>query len=232
MKLKLLYLPISKIITDDALFDGDGAEHFSASVKRYGLIRPVTVFKCGKGYRLLCGERELYAAEQAGLKFVPCAVIKGNPTELYAAECCRRLSVSSHFFDRCELISDFINEFSLSKGEAASLLALPEREISRALLLLKIPAAARLMLKENGATEEQALLYLRKSFLLSEECQAAKRDMHIKMAFDDYRIFKNTIEKTVKKINEAGIAAFSDYKEMEKGLTCTIELKKENVPSK
>ncbi len=227
LRLKLLYLPKSKIITDDRLFDGVSNDGFIKTVKKDGLLSPPVVIRCKKSYRLIEGYRDFCAAENAELKKIPCLVLSNVETvKIKAFFLSRELISELHFFDAAEKLHSFINEFSLSKEEAAELLSIDKRKLNRLLLLLKIPPYLRLVLKERGASEEEALAELKKSFLLQCDDGAKAPAKTFKMAFDDYRIFKNTIAKTVEKINAAGISALSDFSENEKGLTCTIEVRK------
>ncbi len=227
-RLKLLYLPKSKIITDDSLFEGFSDGCYVKEVRSEGLLSPPAVIKCGKSYRLINGFSDFAAAELSDLKRIPCIVLeRADLVKLKAFFLSRELASDLHFFDAAEKISAFMEEFSLSREEAARLLCVEKRKINRLLLLLSLPPYLRLALRERGATESEALLCLKKSFVSERESEGPLPDARFKMAFDDYRIFKNTIMKTVKKINSAGINALSEFSEKENGLTCTIELKAE-----
>lgn len=59
------------------LDDNDpGLQELAASIKRHGLISPLTVTPDGEQYRLLAGNRRLKALQMIGAKSAPCTVVK------------------------------------------------------------------------------------------------------------------------------------------------------------
>ena len=55
-------------------FDEDSLSELAESIRRYGILQPLTVRRQGTGYELVAGERRLRAAAMAGLREVPCLV--------------------------------------------------------------------------------------------------------------------------------------------------------------
>ena len=56
-------------------FDSTALEKLAESIKRNGLLQPISVRKRGDGaYELIAGERRLRAARLAGLKNIPCII--------------------------------------------------------------------------------------------------------------------------------------------------------------
>lgn len=55
-------------------FDENSLSELAESIRRYGILQPLTVRRQGTGYELVAGERRLRAAAMAGLREVPCLV--------------------------------------------------------------------------------------------------------------------------------------------------------------
>ena len=54
-------------------FDSEGLRELAASIRRHGILQPLTVRPAGDGqWELVAGERRLRAAKLAGLETVPC----------------------------------------------------------------------------------------------------------------------------------------------------------------
>ena len=53
-------------------FDSEELESLADSIRRHGILQPLTVRRSGEGWELVAGERRLRAAQMAGLETVPC----------------------------------------------------------------------------------------------------------------------------------------------------------------
>ena len=53
-------------------FDSEELESLADSIRRHGILQPLTVRRNGEGWELVAGERRLRAAQMAGLETVPC----------------------------------------------------------------------------------------------------------------------------------------------------------------
>ncbi len=73
-------IDISKIILNPYQprkeFDPQSLEELSESIKKYGLIQPITCRKVNSNYELISGERRYRACKLAGLKQIPAYIIK------------------------------------------------------------------------------------------------------------------------------------------------------------
>ena len=78
---------------------GKSLDELAASIRAHGIINPVTVVKTPKGYSLVAGFRRLAAARKAGLKEIPCHVVKGDShalTEMALTENISRLDMTPY----------------------------------------------------------------------------------------------------------------------------------------
>ena len=77
---RVFYLPVTQIVPNRAQprvhFDEAALAELAGSIRRYGVLQPLTVRRSsGGGFELVAGERRLRAARMAGLKEVPCLVL-------------------------------------------------------------------------------------------------------------------------------------------------------------
>lgn len=57
------------------IFERGGIERLTESVRKHGLLCPVILRTCARGYEIVCGQRRVRAAQSAGLKEIPAFVI-------------------------------------------------------------------------------------------------------------------------------------------------------------
>ena len=73
---RVLRLPVAEIRPNPRqprrFFDERGLRELAASIRRHGIIQPLTVRRIPQGWELVAGERRLRAAKLAGLETVPC----------------------------------------------------------------------------------------------------------------------------------------------------------------
>ena len=62
-------------------FDEASLRSLSDSIRRYGILQPLTVRRTDEGYELIAGERRLRAAKLAGLREVPCLLARSSEEE-------------------------------------------------------------------------------------------------------------------------------------------------------
>jgi ParB family chromosome partitioning protein len=84
MEVKLI--PIDQIVEDPDQprrgYDEESLQGLAESIRRYGLINPITVrlLPDGETYQIITGERRWRAAQRAGLTEIPCIVKSVTPT--------------------------------------------------------------------------------------------------------------------------------------------------------
>ena len=78
-KQEFRWLPANCIAKNPAqprrIFDEQALAELADSIRRYGIITPLTVRRLNGGYQLVAGERRLRAAVMAGLEALPCYVV-------------------------------------------------------------------------------------------------------------------------------------------------------------
>ena len=136
-------IPIIKIRPNKAQprkhFNEDELSALSRSIAENGILQPLTVRKASSTeYELVAGERRLRAAILAGLKRVPCIVVKCSDKEsaVYALlENLQRADLG--MFEEARGISRLIRRYGLTQEQAAANRVKTPSTIANKLRLLK-----------------------------------------------------------------------------------------------
>jgi ParB family chromosome partitioning protein len=223
----------------------------SSSIQRNGLIQPMTVRKVGERYELISGERRLRASVMAGLKTVPCIVVKAGDREcslMCLIENIQRTDLN--FFEEAEGIRKLMEEFSLSQTETAEKLAMAQSTLSNKLRLLKLTSGQRNRITAGKLTESHARAIIRlpeeKRDDLINRCLAEQLSVNdteelvntmlaptqshktliTKGSIGDIRIFTNSISRMIGTMRKSGVEATSKKNETEEFIEYTITIPK------
>ena len=143
-------------------FDEASLRSLSDSIRRYGILQPLTVRRTDEGYELIAGERRLRAAKLAGLREVPCLLARSSEEEsalLALIENLQRRDL--HYLEEAAAIARLIATYGLSQEQAAERLGKSQSAIANKLRLLRLSPACRALLVEHGLTERHARCLLR-----------------------------------------------------------------------
>jgi ParB family chromosome partitioning protein len=123
-------------------FDDQALEELAASIKKLGIVQPLTVRETGKGrYQLIAGERRLRAAVLAGLTHVPAYIRTADDQamlELALVE-----NIQREDLDAIEVAISFqrlIEECKLTQEQLSDRVGKQRSTISNYLRLLRLPA--------------------------------------------------------------------------------------------
>ena len=103
-------------------FDEASLRSLSDSIRRYGILQPLTVRRTDEGYELIAGERRLRAAKIAGLREVPCLLARSSEEEsalLALIENLQRRDL--HYLEEAAAIARLIATYGLSQEQAAEI---------------------------------------------------------------------------------------------------------------
>ena len=82
---RVLYLSVDAIRANPdqprKYFEPEALRELAESIRRYGILQPLTVRHGEDGYELIAGERRLRAAKLAGLREVPCLAVQSDEEE-------------------------------------------------------------------------------------------------------------------------------------------------------
>ncbi len=132
-------------------FDEQSLDELAASMKKLGIVQPLTVRDTGGGrYQLIAGERRLRAARRAGLTHVPAYIRTADDQamlELALVE-----NIQREDLDAVEVAISFqrlIEECKLTQEELSERVGKQRSTVTNYLRLLKLPAEIQLGIKNK-----------------------------------------------------------------------------------
>lgn len=259
---KISDIPIIKIRPNKAqprkVFNEEDLNALSQSISENGILQPLTVRKVSATeYELIAGERRLRASVMAGLRKVPCIVIKCSEKESAVYALLENLQRSDlGMFEEARGVSRLIRRYGLTQQEAAVKLGKTQSTIANKLRLLRLTyeeqewienaglserhARALLKLGDEGARREALSKIISENLnvqqsenlinlMLSSSPKNNKKQGTSKAVIKDVRIFVNTINKAIDTMRLAGIDAQSDKTDTDNFIEYTIRIPKKQI---
>ena len=164
---KLVELPVHQISANPnqprLKFDTSSIGELSESIKKYGVIQPITVRRLASDrYELIAGERRLRASIMAGLLKIPAIIVSlgDNDSAVVALiENIQRENLS--FMEEAESYRNLLCSLGFTQEELAKRLGKTQSSVANKVRLLKLPNAVRETIKESSLTERHARALLR-----------------------------------------------------------------------
>ena len=135
-------------------FDEQSLDELASSIKKLGIVQPLTVRETDDGrYQLIAGERRLRAARRAGLTHVPAFIRTADDQamlELALVE-----NIQREDLDAVEVAISFqrlIEECKLTQEELSERVGKQRSTVTNYLRLLKLPAEIQLGIKNRQLT--------------------------------------------------------------------------------
>ena len=247
---RVLRLPVAEIRPNPRqprrFFDERGLRELAASIRRHGIIQPLTVRRIPQGWELVAGERRLRAAEAAA---------DDRESALLAlVENLQRRDL--HYFEEATAIADYLRQSGVTQEEAASLLGRSPSAVANKLRLLRLSPACREILVRNRLSERHARCLLRLEdeqerlaaarYMAQKELNVAQAEQYIErrlaalqsvppagrrtFILKDVRLFLNSLDRGLRLIREAGVDAQSGREETEDAIVLTIRIPKQRRP--
>ncbi|WP_369283356.1 ParB/RepB/Spo0J family partition protein [Oscillibacter sp. GMB15532] len=161
-------LPISQVESCSTQprksFDGDALNDLADSIRRHGIIQPLTVRKLASGYyQIVAGERRWRAARMAGLSEVPVVVVEADDRK--AAELAMIENLQREDLNAMEEAAGFqslIQSYRMTQEEAAEAVGKSRSAVANALRLLTLSPAVKTLVEDGtlSAGHARALLPL------------------------------------------------------------------------
>lgn len=254
---RVLYLPASEIRPNPAqprrVFDEGALRELASSIRRHGILQPLTVRRRGEGWELVAGERRLRAARLAGLEKVPCLESEADGREsalLALVENLQRQDL--HYFEEAEAIAAYIRASGATQEEAAAALGRSPSALANKLRLLRLDGPCREALVSGGLAERHARCLLRLEdpgerllaarHMAARQMTVAQAEQYVERRLavlqstppagrrtyiiKDVRLFLNSVDRGLRIIREAGINADCGREETEDEIRITIRLPK------
>lgn len=232
-------------------FDDEMMAELVASVKKYGVLQPVTVRRVNNEYELISGERRFRACQLAGIKKIPAIVIDADvkkSAELALLENLQREDLT--FFEVAESYKNLVRSQGMSKREIAEDMGKSETDVGGRIRLLELPTIVKKLIRDYNLseghaktllslTDERQQLEAAKKVCLDNLNLSQTKDLVAAMQEDkprqyqkvhiskikDIRIFKNTIERALKVVKNGGVDAEMKEKNFDWGTEYVIRIK-------
>lgn len=131
-------------------FDEEKIADLAESIKQHGVIQPIIVRPCDKGFEIVAGERRWRASREAGLKTVPCLVRELTEREnmlLALIENMQREDLNP--IEEALAFREMMTRYGLNQEDVSKSVAKSRPYISNSLRLLKLPEEVRKLVMEG-----------------------------------------------------------------------------------
>ena len=240
-------------------FDDEGLRELASSIRRHGILQPLTVRSAGGGkWELVAGERRLRAAKLAGLEKVPCIRREADDREsalLALVENLQRRDL--HYLEEAAAIAAYIRQTGITQEEAAAQLGRSPSALANKLRLLRLSPACRELLVQNGLTERHARCLLRLEdgeerlaalrHIADKQLNVAQAEQYVDQRLaqlqstppkrrrtfilKDVRLFLNSLDRGLRMVRDAGVDARTERQETDDAILLTIRIPKQRQTS-
>ena len=240
-------------------FDDEGLRELASSIRRHGILQPLTVRPAGGGkWELVAGERRLRAAKLAGLEKVPCIRREADDREsalLALVENLQRRDL--HYLEEAAAIAAYIRQTGITQEEAAAQLGRSPSALANKLRLLRLSPACRELLVRNALTERHARCLLRLEdeeerlaalrHIADKQLNVAQAEQYVDQRLaqlqstppkrrrtfilKDVRLFLNSLDRGLRMVRDAGVDARTERQETDDAILLTIRIPKQRQTS-
>ncbi|MES2793055.1 MAG: ParB/RepB/Spo0J family partition protein [Planctomycetota bacterium] len=122
-------------------FDLQALNELTESVGQYGVLQPLLVRETPAGYQIIAGERRWLASRDAGLKTVPCRVLKMEDkvvSEVAIIENLQREDLNE--LEKAQAFQTYLDQFGCSVEELAHKMGKDRSTVANSLRLLELPS--------------------------------------------------------------------------------------------
>ena len=247
---RVIFLPARAIRPNPAqprkIFDHDALSELAESIRRHGILQPLSVRRVGTVYELIAGERRLRAAQLAELNEIPCIVMNMDDKESGMAAMIENLQRQDlDFIEEAWGISGLMRSWAMSQEQVARLLGKSQSAVANKLRILRHSSRVLTAIREAGLTERhaRALLKLaREEDVLSAIAVIARQGMSVARTEEyiaslltqrqsrqhrtNVGAFLNSLTQSLARIQSSGIPAVSERRETEDRIVLTITIPK------
>ncbi|MEA4973129.1 Nucleoid occlusion protein [bioreactor metagenome] len=233
-------------------FDFYSLNRLTESIKKYGVLQPITVRVInGKSYELIAGERRLRASKAAGLKTIPVVFIDADEEESSVISFIENLQRKNiDYIEEAQGFKSFIDDFGMSIEEISLKMGVSQSLIRRRLKILEFSEDELSLIRENKLDEQYITAVLKipdREIRMITVKDIIEQDMTVKKAedyvekilfcmrfgnhgqkvkssFNDMKLFTNSIKQSVDAVRNAGIPAYYDIIETADSYQITIKI--------
>lgn len=252
----VMEIPVSLITPNPRqprrVFDDERLNELSDSIKRYGILQPITCRRAeGGGYEIVAGERRFRAACRAGFYSVPCIIMDTTEEESAAVAIIENLQREDlNIFEEASAISSLLFIYRMTQAEAADKLAVSQSYVANKLRLLRFGDEERSLILENGLSERHARCLLRLSdederlralrYIIAHKLNVASSEKYVetllqsqekkrkkmRFIFKDLRLFYNSLDRAAELVRSSGVPVKVERDEKREGVVLTVTIGK------
>ena len=247
---RVIFLPARAIHPNPdqprTVFKEKALQDLAESIRRHGILQPLSVRRVGTGYELIAGERRLRAAQKVGLTEIRCIVMTMSEQESGLAAMVENLQRQDlDYIEEAKGICRLTEKWGISQEQAAAILGRSQSAVANKLRLLKHSEAVLEALRQSELTERHARALLK----LPDERQklaaieaiskanmnVAKAEQYIdslllrpqaKERKPDVNAFLRNLTTALSKMQQSGVSAVSERRETEKEIVVTLTFPK------
>ena len=247
---RVVFIPIKSIRPNPAqprkIFVREALEEMAESIRRHGVLQPLSVRRAGTGYELISGERRLRGAELADLTDVPCIIMTMDERESGMAALVENLQRQDlDFIEEAWGISHLMSAFAMSQEQVARVLGKSQSAVANKLRILRHSPPVLEALRGAGLTERhgRALLKLTDegeklaaiSVIRRQDMTVARTEKYVEELLEQKQpkaqkanvgVFLNNLTQSLARIQSCGVGAVSERRETEDKIVVTITIPK------
>ena len=154
------------------VFSPESIRQLAESIRIHGVLQPLSVRRMegdsGPYYQLIAGERRFRAAQLAGLREIPCIVMRMDDRESGLTALMENLQRQDlSFVEEARAYSRLMSRYSMSQEQVAKAVGKSQSAVANKLRLLRHSPAVLTALLEGNLTERHGRALLK----LEDECQ-------------------------------------------------------------
>ena len=247
---RVVFLPARAIRPNPAqprkIFREDALNELAESIRRHGILQPLSVRRVGTSYELIAGERRLRAGQLAGLNEIPCIIMSMDDKESGMAALVENLQRQDlDFIEEARGIAQLMEQWSMSQEQAAKIIGKSQSAVANKLRILKHTPAVLDALRAGELTERHARALLKLvteqeklaviAVIVRQGMSVARTEQDIedlltprqpKKSKANVGAFLNNLSQSLAKIQQSGIPAISERRETDSQIVLTITIPK------
>ena len=247
---RVVFIPIKNIRPNPAqprkFFAREALEELAESIRRHGILQPLSVRRVGSAYELIAGERRLRGAEMADLTDVPCIIMTMDDKESGMTALVENLQRQDlDFIEEAWGISHLMSAFAMSQDQVAKVLGKSQSAVANKLRILRHSPPVLEALRAANLTERhgRALLKLPEegeklaaiAVIRKQDMTVARTEKYVeellaqkspKAPRANVGAFLNNLNQSLARIQSCGVGAISERRETEDKIVVTITIPK------
>ena len=247
---RVVFLPAKSIFSNPfqprKIFREEQLTELTDSIRRHGILQPLSVRRSGTHYELIAGERRLRAGVLAGLTEIPCIVMQMSEEESAMAALVENLQRQDlDFIEEAQGIDRLLRQFSMSQEQVAKLLGKSQSGIANKLRLLRHCPKVLEALRQAELTERHARALLKLTadhqklqaigVISRQNMSVVRAEQYIESLLNqqdtdrkraNVGAFLSYLNQSLARIQLSGISAVSERLETDSQIVLTITIPK------